>query len=136
MKFDEDGRLIDRPTAYHATKAETLSTGSGMADENAISGSTDRSLHAHGRSGGASHPPEQSHAERVAPLNVLNDVIPRDLCIETVEEFIQYSARGMYDIAEKSPHEFFQNIAPMQERSLSGRPLPREFLKTLPFPQG
>ncbi|GBP09967.1 hypothetical protein EVAR_92499_1 [Eumeta japonica] len=63
---------------------------------------------------------------------VLNDVIPRDLCIETVEEFIQRIARRMFDIADQGPNEFLRNIAPTHERSPSGRPLPREITKTPP----
>ncbi|GBP33592.1 RNA-directed DNA polymerase from mobile element jockey [Eumeta japonica] len=54
----------------------------------------------------------------------LNDVIARDFCIETVEEFIQRIARRMFDIADQGPYEFLRNIAPMQERSPSGRPPP------------
>ncbi|GBP10257.1 hypothetical protein EVAR_77646_1 [Eumeta japonica] len=38
----------------------------------------------------------------------------------------------MYDIADQGPHEFPSNIAPTHERSSSGRPLPREVLKTPP----
>ncbi|GBP76657.1 hypothetical protein EVAR_51142_1 [Eumeta japonica] len=63
---------------------------------------------------------------------VLNDVIARDLCIETVEEFIRRIARRMFDIADQGPHEFLRNIAPTHERSPSGRPLPREITKTPP----
>ncbi|GBP80927.1 hypothetical protein EVAR_56565_1 [Eumeta japonica] len=61
----------------------------------------------------------------------LNDVIARDLCIETVEEFIQRIARRIY-IADQVPYEFLRNIAPIHERSPSGRPLPRELIKTPP----
>ncbi|GBP74244.1 hypothetical protein EVAR_51642_1 [Eumeta japonica] len=160
-----------------------------MADQDEISGCADRSLHAHGRSGGACHLPEQSRAEHPTPSSsvtptapnqsgpvqelypfsthvcstsmvrallhiteeedpspqniallmivgagryVLNDVIVRDVCIETVEEFIQRIARRMYDIADQGPHEFLRNIAQMPERSPSGRPLPGELLKTPP----
>ncbi|GBP30173.1 RNA-directed DNA polymerase from mobile element jockey [Eumeta japonica] len=63
---------------------------------------------------------------------VLNDVIARDLCIETVEEFIRRIARRMFDFADQGPHEFLRNIALMHERSPSGRPLPREITKTPP----
>ncbi|GBP89112.1 RNA-directed DNA polymerase from mobile element jockey [Eumeta japonica] len=63
---------------------------------------------------------------------VLNDVITRDLCIETVEEFIQRIARQMYDSADQGPREFLRNIAPIRERSPSGRRLPRELIKTPP----
>ncbi|GBP92392.1 hypothetical protein EVAR_68444_1 [Eumeta japonica] len=63
---------------------------------------------------------------------VLNDVIAHNLRIETVEEFIQHIARRMYDIAEQGPHKFLRNIAPMHERSPSGRPFPSEFHKS-PF---
>ncbi|GBP34307.1 RNA-directed DNA polymerase from mobile element jockey [Eumeta japonica] len=59
---------------------------------------------------------------------VLNDVIARDLCIETIEEFIQRIARRMFDIADQGPYEFLRNIAPMQERSPSGRPFPRKLI--------
>ncbi|GBP72741.1 hypothetical protein EVAR_75360_1 [Eumeta japonica] len=51
---------------------------------------------------------------------VLNNVIARDLCIETVEEFIQRITRRMYDIADQGLYEFHRNIAPMHERSLRG----------------
>ncbi|GBP12038.1 hypothetical protein EVAR_5876_1 [Eumeta japonica] len=63
---------------------------------------------------------------------VLNDAIARNLCIETVEEFIQRIACRMFDIADQGPHEFLRNIAPTQERSSSGRPLAREITKTPP----
>ncbi|GBP91643.1 hypothetical protein EVAR_68277_1 [Eumeta japonica] len=63
---------------------------------------------------------------------VLNSVIARDLCIETVKEFIQRIARQMFDIADQGPHEFLRNITPTHERSPSGRPLPRELVKTPP----
>ncbi|GBP78554.1 hypothetical protein EVAR_61565_1 [Eumeta japonica] len=63
---------------------------------------------------------------------VLNDVIARDFCIETVEEFIQRIARRMYDIADQGPYELLRNMAPTHERSPSGRPLPRELVKTPP----
>ncbi|GBP74902.1 hypothetical protein EVAR_36087_1 [Eumeta japonica] len=61
---------------------------------------------------------------------VFNDVIARDLCIETVEEFIQRIARRMFDIADQGPYEFLRNIAPMQERSPSGRPSQRTTTNT------
>ncbi|GBP61860.1 hypothetical protein EVAR_97302_1 [Eumeta japonica] len=133
-KCHEDGRPSDRPTAYYATEAKTPGTGGGMADQGAILGRTDRSLRAHGRSGGTCYPPEQSRAEHAASTwyalcsasqrkkiqaqqntalrmivgagrYVLNDVITRDLCIETVEEFIQRIARRMFDIADQGPYE-------------------------------
>ncbi|GBP62578.1 RNA-directed DNA polymerase from mobile element jockey [Eumeta japonica] len=63
---------------------------------------------------------------------VLNDVIARDLRIETVEEFIRRIARRMFDFADQGPHEFLRNIAPTHERSPSGRPLSREITKTPP----
>ncbi|GBP37484.1 RNA-directed DNA polymerase from mobile element jockey [Eumeta japonica] len=63
---------------------------------------------------------------------VLNDVLARDLCIESAEEFIQRISRRIFDITDQGPYEFLQNIAPTQERSPSGRPLPRELLRTLP----
>ncbi|GBP00860.1 hypothetical protein EVAR_2205_1 [Eumeta japonica] len=61
----------------------------------------------------------------------LNDVIACDRHIEIVGEFIQHRARWMYDLADQGPHEFLRNIAPMHERSPSGRPLPGELIKSL-----
>ncbi|GBP78552.1 RNA-directed DNA polymerase from mobile element jockey [Eumeta japonica] len=46
---------------------------------------------------------------------VLNDVIARDLRIETVEELIRRIARRMFDFADQGPHEFLRNIAPTHE---------------------
>ncbi|GBP02682.1 hypothetical protein EVAR_70509_1 [Eumeta japonica] len=63
---------------------------------------------------------------------VLKDVIARDLCIETIEEFIQCITRWVYDIADQDPYEFLRNIAPIHDRSPSGRPLPRELIKMHP----
>ncbi|GBP69448.1 hypothetical protein EVAR_48805_1 [Eumeta japonica] len=60
---------------------------------------------------------------------VLNNAIARDLCTETVEEFIQRIAYRMYVIADQGPYEFLRNIALTHERSPSGRPLPRELVK-------
>ncbi|GBP00078.1 hypothetical protein EVAR_74386_1 [Eumeta japonica] len=63
---------------------------------------------------------------------LLNVVIARDPCIETVEEFIQRIARPMYDIADQGLYEFLWNIAPTHKRSPSALPLSRELLKTPP----
>ncbi|GBP81820.1 RNA-directed DNA polymerase from mobile element jockey [Eumeta japonica] len=73
---DEDGRLIDRPTAYRATEVETPKTRSGMVDQGEISGCADRSLHAHGHSGGACYPPEQSRAEHTTPSTSIVRALP------------------------------------------------------------
>ncbi|GBP78730.1 hypothetical protein EVAR_54541_1 [Eumeta japonica] len=56
---------------------------------------------------------------------VLNDVIARDFCIETVEEFIQRIARRMFEITDQVPYKFLRSIAPTQERSPSVRPFPK-----------
>ncbi|GBP07591.1 hypothetical protein EVAR_2729_1 [Eumeta japonica] len=100
-KYDEDGRLIDRLTTYHATEAETARTGSGMADQTlawyALCSTPERKrIQA-----------QQNIALQVivgAGQYVLSDVITRDLCIETLEEFIQNNARWMYDIAHQGYH--------------------------------
>ncbi|GBP63037.1 hypothetical protein EVAR_87409_1 [Eumeta japonica] len=73
--------------------------------------------------------PAEHHPTDRGSGYVLNDVIARDLCIETVEEFIQRIARRMFDIADQGPYEFLRNIAPMQERSPSGRP-PERLIRT------
>ncbi|GBP35260.1 hypothetical protein EVAR_19481_1 [Eumeta japonica] len=62
---------------------------------------------------------------------VLNEVIARDFHIEAVEEFIQY-----INITNEGNYEFLRNIAPMHERSPSGRLLPRELLKSSSPTQG
>ncbi|GBP61242.1 hypothetical protein EVAR_45261_1 [Eumeta japonica] len=171
-QYSKDGCLIDRPTAYHATKAETSRTESGMADQGAIPGRTDRSLHTHGRSCGACHPPGKSRAEHAAPspptaliapsqswpcikrkriqtqqnidLQIivgaerynLNDVIARDLCIKTVEDYIQHITRRMYDINDQGPHEFLRNIAPMPRGHRTADSSQENFSRCPPQQQG
>ncbi|GBP53746.1 hypothetical protein EVAR_84229_1 [Eumeta japonica] len=67
---------------------------------------------------------------------VLNDVIARDLCIESVEEFIQHIARRMYDIADHGSHEFLRNIAPMHENRRAADPSQENSSRRLPQPDG
>ncbi|GBO98633.1 RNA-directed DNA polymerase from mobile element jockey [Eumeta japonica] len=105
---DEDGHLSDLPAAYHTTEAETPKTG-----RKRIQMQQDIALQMIVRVG----------------LYVLNNVIARELRIETVEEFIQHLARQMYDIADQGPYEFLRNIALIHERSPGGRLLSREHLK-------
>ncbi|GBP40557.1 hypothetical protein EVAR_7556_1 [Eumeta japonica] len=76
VKCYEEGRPIDRPTAYHATEAEIPGTGGGMADQGVIPGRTDRPLYAYGRSGGTCHPSEQSRAEHAAPSSPIAPTAP------------------------------------------------------------
>ncbi|GBP61935.1 hypothetical protein EVAR_44991_1 [Eumeta japonica] len=55
----------------------------------------------------------------------------RDLCIETVEEFIQRIARRMYNIADQGPYEFLRNIVPVHERRRAADPSPENSSKHL-----
>ncbi|GBP44218.1 hypothetical protein EVAR_22102_1 [Eumeta japonica] len=176
-KCYEDGHPIDRPTAYHATEAETLRTGGGdrpgcdtwayrstapcawplkwnmssteaeqrraycaqFADHTYRSEAKSPLYRGYIRFRLTYAAPawyaicSASQRKRIqAQQYALNDVITRDLCIETVEEFIQRIARRIYDIADQGPYEFLRNIAPMHEKSPSGRPLSRELIKTPP----
>ncbi|GBP56692.1 hypothetical protein EVAR_12371_1 [Eumeta japonica] len=72
--------LIDWPAVYRGIKVEALRIESGMADQGAIFGRTDRSLLAHGRSGRACHPPEQSRAEHAALSTSIALTAPSQSC--------------------------------------------------------
>ncbi|GBP67644.1 RNA-directed DNA polymerase from mobile element jockey [Eumeta japonica] len=74
-----------------------------------------------------SKPTEHHPTDDRSGRYVLNDVIARDLCIETVEEFIQRIARRMFDIADQG----LRNIAPMQRSRRAADP-PRELTRTPP----
>ncbi|KAG7294806.1 hypothetical protein JYU34_022823 [Plutella xylostella] len=63
---------------------------------------------------------------------VRNDVIARDLKIESLEEFVVRLARRMYDRADNGPHEHLHDIAPTYDRPDNGRPYPRELLLLAP----
>ncbi|GBP53952.1 hypothetical protein EVAR_96630_1 [Eumeta japonica] len=53
---------------------------------------------------------------------VLNEVIARDFCIETVEEFIQRIARRMFDIADQGPYEFLRTSHQCKKRRRAADP--------------
>lgn len=59
---------------------------------------------------------------------VRNDVIARDLGVESLLEFVIRLARNMYERAENGPHEHLHNIAPLHARPPDGTALPRELL--------
>lgn len=59
---------------------------------------------------------------------VRNDVIQRDLGIESVESFIEHLAQKLYAKAALSDHHEIRNIAPWHARPPDRRPLPRDVL--------
>ncbi|GBP59664.1 hypothetical protein EVAR_39821_1 [Eumeta japonica] len=135
-------------TAYHATEAETPRTGSGMADQE-----QKRVEHATPNSSFAPTASSQScPVEGLHPFSahIRSTTAWYALCSILQKKRIKPKkhrpmddrgsgtniARRMYDIADQGPYKFLRSIAPMHERSPSGRPLPRELLKTLPPTQG
>ncbi|GBP56880.1 RNA-directed DNA polymerase from mobile element jockey [Eumeta japonica] len=63
-----------------------------------------------------------------AGCNVKNDVIARDLKVETLEEFIKMLARRAFSRADAGPYTSLHNLAPQCDRSLKGYQLPRDLL--------
>ncbi|KAL0894549.1 hypothetical protein ABMA27_013121 [Loxostege sticticalis] len=61
---------------------------------------------------------------------VRNDVIARDVKMQSIEDFVVHTARRMYDKADHGPLSHLCNIAPLHARppDRSGRALPRELL--------
>lgn len=62
---------------------------------------------------------------------VRNDLIRKDIGIETVEEFVVRMARRMYDSADNGPHVHLQNLAPLHTRPPDrrrSRALPRSII--------
>ncbi|GBP33484.1 hypothetical protein EVAR_23887_1 [Eumeta japonica] len=156
---DEDGRLIDRSTAYYATEAEPPRTGSEMTDQGVIFVRTDRSRWSLKWSMSSTKADPRgaccaqysdctyrsepctratsvlgslTQQQHEAGRYVLNDVIARYLRTETVEEFITHLAHRLHDFADQGLHEFVRNIAPMHERLPSGQLLPRQLIKSPP----
>lgn len=61
---------------------------------------------------------------------VRNDVIAKDVKMQSIGEFVAHTARRMYDRADNGPHAHLCDIAPLHARPPdgSGRALPRELL--------
>ncbi|KAL4708217.1 hypothetical protein ACJJTC_016876 [Scirpophaga incertulas] len=66
-----------------------------------------------------------------APRYVRNDVIRRDLRIQTIAEFAKTLAANMFGRAAKSSHPAIKDIAPQHTRPPDGRKLslPRDLLE-------
>ncbi|GBP89008.1 hypothetical protein EVAR_36602_1 [Eumeta japonica] len=109
---DEDGRLSDRPTTYHATEVKTPRTVSGMADQVAIFGRTDRSLHVHGCPGSdliQGLNPLSAYLYSTSMVCTLFHIIEKEVA-NTAEHHSTddrgsgaYIARRMYKFADQDP---------------------------------
>ncbi|GBP24654.1 hypothetical protein EVAR_15860_1 [Eumeta japonica] len=95
-----------------------------------------RTQHQHGTHSAPHHRGRPTkHRFTGAGRYVLNDVIARDLCIETVQEFIQRIARRMYDCTT-SPTRALMNSSGISHRCARGcrvaDPSPENFSRRLP----
>ncbi|GBP08238.1 hypothetical protein EVAR_72892_1 [Eumeta japonica] len=106
---DEDRRLIDRSAAYHATEGEAPRTGSGMAAQGEISRCADRSPHAHGCSGGACYPPEQSCAVYATSNSHLPLRIKVALYKGCIRSRITYAVPAWYALCSTSQRKRIQS---------------------------
>ncbi|GBP92478.1 RNA-directed DNA polymerase from mobile element jockey [Eumeta japonica] len=57
---------------------------------------------------------------------VRNDVIARDLGVETVEEFVRRLTKRAFNRADAGPHSSLHNLAPLLDRPIRGYQLPRD----------
>ncbi|KAJ2937340.1 hypothetical protein O0L34_g19223 [Tuta absoluta] len=72
---------------------------------------------------------QQSKALRAiadAPRFVRNEVIRRDLKVETLDEFVSKLSTGMFARADRSDFEHLRNLAPYHARPPDWKPYPRE----------
>lgn len=82
---------------------------------------------------------QQNIALRViarAARYVRNDVLARDLGMQSLEKFITKTARRMYDRADNGPYDHLRGFAPLHARPPDGRPLPRELLRLASSSEG
>ncbi|GBP30312.1 RNA-directed DNA polymerase from mobile element jockey [Eumeta japonica] len=63
---------------------------------------------------------------------VKNDVIARDLGVETVEEFVRKLTRRAFNRADAGPHPSLHNLAPHLGRPTRGYQLPRDLVTESP----
>ncbi|GBP16282.1 hypothetical protein EVAR_93650_1 [Eumeta japonica] len=63
---------------------------------------------------------------------VKNDVIARDLKVETLEEFLKMLARRAFNRADAGPYTSLYNLAPHYNRSTKGYQLPRDLVSKSP----
>ncbi|GBP31070.1 RNA-directed DNA polymerase from mobile element jockey [Eumeta japonica] len=63
---------------------------------------------------------------------VKNDVIARDLGVETIEEFVRMLTRRAFNRADAGPHPSLHNLAPHLDRPTRGYQLPRDLVTETP----
>ncbi|GBP30484.1 hypothetical protein EVAR_20937_1 [Eumeta japonica] len=63
---------------------------------------------------------------------VKNDVIARDLRVETIEEFVTMLARRTFNRADAGPYPSLHNLAPHYDRPTKGYQLPRDLVSKSP----
>ncbi|GBP19939.1 Probable RNA-directed DNA polymerase from transposon X-element [Eumeta japonica] len=59
---------------------------------------------------------------------VRNDVIARDLGVDTIEEFVRRLTRRAFNRADASPYPSLHNLAPLLDRPTRGYQLPRDLV--------
>ncbi|GBP86575.1 RNA-directed DNA polymerase from mobile element jockey [Eumeta japonica] len=63
---------------------------------------------------------------------VKNDVIARDLGVETIEEFVRMLTRRAFNRADTVPHPSLHNLAPHHDRPMKGYQLPQDLVTKSP----
>ncbi|GBP77239.1 RNA-directed DNA polymerase from mobile element jockey [Eumeta japonica] len=63
---------------------------------------------------------------------VKNNVIARDLGVETIEEFVRMLARRAFNRADAGPYPSLHNLAPHYDRPTKGYKLPRDLVSKSP----
>ncbi|GBP84999.1 hypothetical protein EVAR_64328_1 [Eumeta japonica] len=63
---------------------------------------------------------------------VKNDVIARDLGVETIEEFVRMLTRRAFNRTDAGPHPSLHNLAPHLDRPTRGYQLPRDLVTETP----
>ncbi|GBP15116.1 hypothetical protein EVAR_11418_1 [Eumeta japonica] len=63
---------------------------------------------------------------------VKNDVIARDLRVETIEEFVRMLARRTFNRADARPYPSLHNLAPHYDRPTKGYQLPQDLVSKSP----
>ncbi|GBP86291.1 Probable RNA-directed DNA polymerase from transposon X-element [Eumeta japonica] len=63
---------------------------------------------------------------------VKNDIIARDLRVQTIEEFVRLHARRLFDCEDEGSILSLYNLAPQYEKPPGGYQLPRDLMSSKP----
>ncbi|GBP16265.1 hypothetical protein EVAR_93633_1 [Eumeta japonica] len=59
---------------------------------------------------------------------IKNNVIPRELRVQTIEDFIQTQTRRLFNCVDEGPTSSLHNLVPQYERPLGGHQLPQDLI--------